>query len=67
MFLVQDYNPIDRSFGPALALPKPKEYGVPDGYDLPIMQLFWERDHEAVKVSDNVVVFRRKEQRRRWN
>lgn len=64
MFLIQDYNPADRSFGPALALPKPKEYGVPEGYDIPIMQLFWERDHERVKIDNNVVVFRKRERKR---
>lgn len=65
MFLVQDYNPLDRSFGPPLALPEPQKYGVPDGYEEPIMRMFWMRDHEAVPVSDNVVVFRRKEGRGR--
>ncbi len=64
MFLVQDYRPNDRTFGPPLALPAPKEYGVPDGYDIPIMQMFWERDHERVRINDNIVVFRKRE--RRW-
>ena len=59
MFLTQDYNPIDRSFGPPLSLPAPKEYGVPEGYDIPIFRMFAQRDIERIEP-ENVVVFRKK-------
>lgn len=60
MFLVQDYRPNDDSFGYPLALPQPQEFGVPEGYDIPIFQIFFDRDYERIEVGDTVSVVRKK-------
>lgn len=57
MFMVQDYRP-DDSFGPQEALPEPKQYGVPAGWDIPIFQMFWWRDHEVIDMGRGQSVIR---------
>ena len=63
MFLVQDYRPNDGTFGYPLALPEPKQYGVPEGYDIPIFEIFRKRDIERIRIDDNIVVFSKRERR----